>query len=497
MPDDERDAQQALPLPEQAADLEQEQPPRAQRIFCNRNLRFDQIHSVGFDMDYTLAVYRQDAMDRISIEATTHKLIERGYPESLRHVEVKPHFPIRGLLVDTRLGNVLKTDRYRYPKQAFHGGRELTGDERRRAYSTTRRIRPGNKRYHAIDTLYALSEVSIYAAAIDVLDSQEGKPDYAKLFADVRASIDEAHQDGSIKDAIMRRPQDFVERDPHLPAMLHKLRSAGKHLFLLTNSGPQYTECLMSYLLDDARPEYSSWRGYFDATVVQARKPAFFMKKAPFLRSDDHSAQVETLERDVIYEGGNIGDFERMTGHGRLQVLYVGDHIYGDMLRAKKESSWRTLLVISELTDELAAADRFAEEIGRLRRLEQRHDALLDEQRDGQVLLKAIQKRLDGLPNSEQPTELQAERVRLRRQVDRAKTQLKALHSEQGQLESELAHSVHPFWGSPFHTGSELSSFGEQVERYACLYTDRATNLVRYSPAHYFRGPRHRMAHDL
>lgn len=496
MPDDDLDLQQALPLPELTPNLEG-QPPQAQRIFCNRNLRFDQIHSVGFDMDYTLAVYRQEAMDRISIESTMRKLIERGYPESLLQMEVKPRFPIRGLLVDTRLGNVLKTDRYRYPKQAFHGSRELTGDERRKHYTTTRRIRPGNARYHPIDTLYALSEVSIYVSAIDALEAEGMRLDYAKLFSDVRASIDEAHQDGSIKDEIMRRPQDFVERDPQLSAMLHKLRSAGKHLFLLTNSGAEYTERIMSFLLDGGRDEYSSWRAYFDATVVDARKPTFFMEQRPFLRSDDRGAPVDKLERDVIYEGGNIGDFERMTGHGRLQVLYVGDHIYGDMLRAKKESSWRTLLVISELTDELAAADRFADEIERLRRLEQRHDALLDEQRDGQVLLKSIQKRLDGLSTREQPTNLQAERVRLRRQVDRAKTQLKALQVEQAQLESEIAHSVHPFWGSPFHTGSELSSFGEQVERYACLYTDRATNLVRYSPAHYFRGPRHRMAHDL
>ena len=91
--------------------------------------------------------------------------------------------------------------------------------------------------------------------------------------------------------------------------------------------------------------------------------------------------QLET----IFGEGGNIGDLERMTGHGRLQVLYVGDHIYGDMLRAKKESSWRTLLVISELTDELSAADRYAQEIDRLRLLERRRYALLDDQNEGQV----------------------------------------------------------------------------------------------------------------
>ena len=35
---------------------------------------------VGFDMDYTLAIYDQPEMDRLSIEATVTKLVKRGYP---------------------------------------------------------------------------------------------------------------------------------------------------------------------------------------------------------------------------------------------------------------------------------------------------------------------------------------------------------------------------------------------------------------------------------
>jgi ribonucleotide monophosphatase NagD (HAD superfamily) len=35
------------------------------------------------------------------------------------------------------------------------------------------------------------------------------------------------------------------------------------------------------------------------------------------------------------------------------QVLYVGDHIYGDIVKAKKEIGWRTMLVVPELQLEL------------------------------------------------------------------------------------------------------------------------------------------------
>ena len=36
------------------------------------------------------------------------------------------------------------------------------------------------------------------------------------------------------------------------------------------------------------------------------------------------------------------------------EVLYVGDHIYGDILKSKKELRWRTCLIIPELEHELA-----------------------------------------------------------------------------------------------------------------------------------------------
>ena len=57
--------------------------PRPRRVFCNRNLKMSNIAWVGFDMVYTLAIYDQAAMDRLSIDATVAKLIARGYPELL------------------------------------------------------------------------------------------------------------------------------------------------------------------------------------------------------------------------------------------------------------------------------------------------------------------------------------------------------------------------------------------------------------------------------
>ena len=56
---------------------------RTRRVFVNRNLKMSGIDWVGFDMDYTLAIYNQTEMDRLSIDATLKKLVSRGYPEAI------------------------------------------------------------------------------------------------------------------------------------------------------------------------------------------------------------------------------------------------------------------------------------------------------------------------------------------------------------------------------------------------------------------------------
>ena len=67
---------------------------------------------------------------------------------------------------------------------------------------------------------------------------------------------------------------------------------------------------------------------------------------------------------------------------------------------------------------------------------------------------------------------------------------------------SALKHAapyIRLFKGKVFvlKAGGEVSSFGNQVEQYAGIYTSRATNLTQYSPMHYFQSPRHRMPHEL
>jgi len=457
-------------------------------------LRLDQVKAVGFDMDYTLAIYRQAEMDRLSIEATVHKLVERGYPEQLRSMKYRTDFPIRGLLIDRKLGNVLKMDRFRYVKTAYHGFRKLTRDERRQAYHK-RRLRPGTRRYHWVDTLYSLSEVAVYAAAVQHLENHGRDVDYGQLFTDIRECADRSHQDGSILDVVLRDLPRYVDRDAELGVLFHKLRSAGKRLFLLTNSGPQYTDAMMSYLLDEALEEYPSWRNYFDYICTAAKKPAFFVGKTPFTDLQSHH-DVRDLERGHTYTGGHIADLQRALGVAGDEVLYVGDHIYGDVLRAKKESSWRTAMIIQEMDGELRVLREHAAGFQRAQVLEQTHDAVQDELREHQARLKRVERKLVEHDSGPERASWEAKRVRHRRSIDRLRAQLKELDAERATLDETLSLAFHPFWGSVFKAGNEVSSFGNQVEQYGCIYTSRASNLAQYSPMHYFQSPRHRMPHE-
>ena len=477
--------------------------PRPRRVFCNRNLRMAGISWVGFDMDYTLAIYDQPAMDELSIRATVEKLVKRGYPDFIASIPIDTSFAVRGLLIDKRFGHILKMDRYKHVAKGYHGFRELSKEELRALYHA-KKIRPATPRYHWIDTLYALSEASLYAALIEALEKKGYAVDYARVFTDIRESIDEAHRDGTILTAVTSDLPRFVHRDPDLAPTLHKLRSAGKKLFLLTNSRASYTDMMMNYLLGQSMAEYPTWRNYFDIVIVAATKPAFFQERRPLLEraldgDKTHPANFP-LERGRIYEGGNLHDLERALGVSGDEVLYVGDHIYGDILRSKKESAWRTAMIIQELEVEVAAYESCKPDFAMNEHLEEERERQEDDLRYLQARFKDLSRQIDHAkekPNGVPVAELEANRGRAKRALERVRGRLRNLDAEIQQIERRIDQRFHPYWGSLLKEGNEESSFGAQVEEYACLYTSRVSNFLSYSPQQYFRSPRDVMAHEI
>jgi HAD superfamily 5'-nucleotidase-like hydrolase len=478
--------------------------PSRGRVYCTRNLRLTSIEYIGFDMDYTLALYQQEQMEKLSIDLTLKYLIEKhGYGEEILGLRYDPRFAIRGLVVDRNLGNVLKMDRHGYVRRVYHGFAPLTKADRREHYHQ-KRINLSHKRYVWIDTLFALPEAVMYVTLVDHFDKVRGKVDYAQLYDDIRACIDLAHRDDSLKSIIKADLATYVVKDPALAETLHKLRSAGRKLFLLTNSYYDYTRAVMSYLLDGAMAAYPTWRDYFDIAIVGGEKPGFFTGKKPFVQIEPGSGgviagEVTELRPDGIYQGGNILDFERMTGAVGEKVLYIGDHIYGDILRLKKSHVWRTAMVLQELDREDEIGAQAEERIRDLTVLDRRRRNLESEIDYQTLLLKRLQNLLDGAPsdlNEDLRPEVEEAAREAKAALDSMTLRSQLILEEVTALDTSIDRMYNPYWGGIFRAGHENSRFGEQVSDYADLYTSRVSNFLAYSPLRYFRAPRRQMPHE-
>jgi HAD superfamily 5'-nucleotidase-like hydrolase len=475
------------------------------RIFCNRNLRMASLEFIGFDMDYTLALYQQERMEELSIRLTLDNLMaDYGYPDDILRLSYDPAHAIRGLAVDRKLGNVFKMDRHGYVGRVYHGFHMLDKDERRQHYRRER-INASHSRYAWIDTLFALPEAVIYMTLVDYLDRARASVDYSELFDHIRASIDKAHRDDSLKSVIKRDLPAYIIKDPNLADTLHKLRSSGKRLFLLTNSYYPYTEAVMTYLLDGARPAYPSWRQYFDVIIVGGTKPRFFTRREPFLLIDTRTGKpvpgkVEQLSRDRVYQGGNIIDFEKMTGAMGEKVLYIGDHIYGDILRLKKVHVWRTAMVLQELEEESQVGASMQQRVRDLSLLDRRRRNLESEIDYQMLMIKRLQRLLEDVedgPYAHLRPELEEASRQARKALDSLRVRARLMEEEVEALEDGIERSYNPHWGTIFREGNENSRFGKQVSDYADLYTSRVSNFLSYSPLRYFRSPRRLMPHEL
>lgn len=478
--------------------------PVQRQIFVNRNLNLAKIELIGFDMDYTLAIYHLRRLEELSYDLTVDKLVKAyGYPEAIRGIPYDHQFVMRGLFVDKKAGNLLKIDRFGHVGRAYHGRTPLPEGELNRLYRNER-IRLKNPEYAWIDTLFALPEACLLAGTVDLFEQKLKAPlDFSKLYDDIREAIDTVHRDNSLKTLIRENIGRYIFKDPELGPALHKLRSGGKKLFLLTNSLWDYTNAVMAYLLDGVLPEYPSWRNYFDYVITGGSKPGFFSEAKPFLEVDTTTeanttlGEASTLERNKVYQGGNLGDFERLTDHAGETVLYVGDHIYGDILKSKKTSMWRTCMIVQEIEDEISWLDSRRKELDRLDELEQLRARLDDEIGPRKARLNQIEKALEkGHPSQVEAAALESEFKRVKAELDRLRRGMRETVELGKTLEQLIDSGFNPYWGLHFKEGNENSRFGEQVEQYACVYTSRVSNFIFYSPLHVFRSPREVMPHE-
>ncbi len=470
------------------------QPPPVRRVFSNRTLNLRATQAIGYDMDYTLIHYREEEWELRAYEHVKESLSQRGWP--VRDLTFRADLMQRGLVLDIELGNILEANRFGYVKQAYHGTQPMDYREVREVYARTI-VDLAEPRFIFLNTLFSLSEGCIYAQLVDLLD-QEALPTgpslgYIELYNVARHSLDQAHAEGQIKAEIARDPDRFVVLDPETPLTLLDQKRAGKRILLITNSGWHYSRDMMSYAFDRFLPEGMTWKDLFELTIVSARKPDFFASRAPFFEVVDEEQgllqpSVAGLKKGGCYVGGNARAVEEYLDlHGR-EILYVGDHIFGDVHMTKKLLRWRTALVLRELEREIEANVAFAED-------QQQLTALMAEKANLEFALcqlRLLNLRSDSIYGPK--PELTSDQIEAAATDYREK--LAELDSKISPLAKSSAELGHPVWGPLLRAGNDKSLLARQLERSADIYTSRVSNLLYQTPYAYLRSRRSSLPHD-
>lgn len=474
-----------------------------QRVYTNRNLKLDTVTHMGFDMDHTLAVYHEK-LEELAFKLSAKQLVEKyGYDKKVLDFEYEYGGVIRGLVVDKVRGNVIKLDTYKYVEIAYHGEKRLTRDERKVVYAKPgESYRPDGDEYRYLDTLFCLPEAYLFLKMVSFIDETEGeREDYSSLAVDIRKSIDTIHRDGSLKKEISLNLNSYINKSKQLAKTLHHFIQGGKKLFLLTNSEYYFTDLVLTHLLTDELIEYPRWQDYFEIIVVSSRKPGFFLKDTVMesLKKDENGVKIPEDVAYKVYRGGYYSKIEELIGSCGENIIYYGDHTFGDILKSKQTCGWRTAMIIEELEKELKVIDSHKEKNGKLSRMrgelydlqEELHlyEEKIHNLRDRKIdcfddLTKDELEKMDAKITESQDILSQLE-VQLSDTVWRIKS-----------LEEELLEDYNPKWGCLFKSSRRKSRLGDQVEDFACVYTSSITNFYHYPTTKYFRISRDLMAHE-
>ena len=364
----------------------------------------------------------------------------------------------------------------------------------------------GEKHFVNMDTLFQFVDAQLFATLVEMKDKGEHDAldfkTYEEIYREVRECVDLCHRDGVIKDEVARNPEKYIVLDDGLIPMLKQFREDGVKVFLLTNSYWEYTSDAMNYLfhqedVNDDLKKRNEWIDLFDLVVVGSCKPAYLVdpylnlfrvnpKDGSLLNTDglfeiealgENGAQ-KFLKRGTVFQGGN---WKHLTALLEIEageeILYVGDHLYSDVLRSKRTLGWRSAFIMPELPEEMETFHKqqpLQRKINGLRKLRDELSMYGDTIRQSKDINDPVaQKKLSQIA------------------VDDEKVKQVLRH-----LAAEYHSAFHPIWGCHFQAGYQDSRLAYFVQNYACLYTAKATNLGLASTSRSFRTSGDWLAHD-
>lgn len=453
------------------------------KVFVNRTLNLRKIKYIGFDMDHTLVRYHSRNFEDLAHKKMIEKLVrDKNYPQELTKLKFDFDRAIRGLVIDKKNGNLLKLSRWAAIRGSYHGTKRVDFDTQKKFYQSTY-IDLRDPQYLAIDTAFSIAYAVLYAQLVDYHDAHPGTlKDYETIATDVNNALDAAHRDGSLKNAVAADLIHYIRHDPDSVKCLERYLKHDKKLFVLTNSDFEYTKILLDHAINPYLTDHKSWTEIFEFVFTSAKKPRFFWDQLDFFKVDLNSGSISNHTGPItkgIYQGGCAQDLTKSLKVADDDILYIGDHIYSDILRIKKDCNWRTALIVEELDEEI-------DNLRKARPVDDKISALMEDKEpfEDELVKTLSRSKEEGKPaDSKKIAELQDK-------IAKVDHQISPLILEHEQI-------FNKYWGEVMRTGNEESYFARQMQSFACIYMANIQNFLTCSPRTYFRAPRRLMPHEM
>lgn len=451
-------------------------------IFINRLLNLKKIKVIGFDMDHTIVCYKTKIFEEFAFHSVKKKLVElRNYPKEILDLPFEHERFIHGLIIDKPRGNVLKLNRFSKVKKAYHGTEEIDFKIVKQVYKSAS-IDFNDPNILTLDTSFAISTGVLFSMLVSLKDKGSKLPEYEDMAVEIKEVLDIVHSDGTLKDEVKKNVSRYIEIDPAITQTLEKLKRYGKKLIVITNSDYDYTKFLLEQTITPFLKDHNDWKDLFDYTITYAQKPRFFQHPINFLKVDENTGLMSNHDGDLkpgIYQGGNAQKLEAALGVEGDDILYFGDHIYGDVVSIKKTMNWRTALILSDLDGEIQAMRKASTFLNNIESLMKKKEVI--EQEIYQIYADHIddKKKMD------------------RDKKDKKFAEIKKIDHEVSGNIIEYQKMFNPYWGEITRAGQEESRFAGQVEKYACIYMTQISDLLNISPRTYFRPGKRPLAHEL
>lgn len=475
------------------------------RVFVNRTLNMKRVSHLGLDQDHTLVRYNSENFEGLAYRIMCEKLVkEKGYPQSLLQLKFEFNRAIRGLVIDRAKGNLLKLSRHSAIRTSYHGTQPINFSDQNKIYKSTY-IDLKDKAYDKVDTTFSISYAALYAQLVDMKDSGNNKlPSFSKIAEDLNSALDAAHRDGSIKNEVKEDVPKYILKTPAIVKGLERYVKHGKKIFIVTNSEFFYSKLLLDYAINPFLKNHDHWSDLFTYVITFARKPSFFIDDTPFLSIDPETGKKSAYDKPLvpgIYEGGCAKRFTDGLNLASDEILYIGDHIYGDVVRLKKDCAWRTALIVEELENEVKQLKKVAPYVEQINELMSKKIPL--EREIDQLISRKIESgkgQSEHAPKSASKGDAKGDSkgdTKGDSKIERLIKKSQEIDKKIQPLIKKQTRQFNPYWGEIMRVGIEESYFAHQVERFACVYMSRLDHLLEVSPRTYFRSLKRPLPHEL